>query len=277
MTRSKSNTSEKGLQSNAAALQNSKGASAPAVCVAQLKENKTGLPDNLKMGVENLSGLAMDDVQVHRNSSKPAELQAHAYAMGSDIHVAPGQEKHLPHEAWHVAQQKQGRVKAEMQMKGGVDVNADKSLEHEADVMGAKALSFANTLQPTAQRKSEQGNAGGAFDATLQPSKQQNAQPVAQRVEMATYFRNYHLANDEEGAIKNAGWHKGAMCTSVENTDGNKEKIKKTRGRKNEDIIMANLSYWKVNKATKKANKTDNGTIEAKTNDDKEVYHIHRS
>ena len=38
-----------------------------------------GLPDDLKSGVENLSGYSMDDVKVHRNSEKPAELQAHAY------------------------------------------------------------------------------------------------------------------------------------------------------------------------------------------------------
>lgn len=33
------------------------------------------------------------------------------YSQGTDIHIGPGQEKHLPHEAWHVVQQKQGRVK----------------------------------------------------------------------------------------------------------------------------------------------------------------------
>jgi len=56
----------------------------------------------------------MDHVQVHRNSSKPAQLNAHAFAQGSDIHLAPGQEQHLPHEAWHVVQQAQGRVKPTM-------------------------------------------------------------------------------------------------------------------------------------------------------------------
>jgi hypothetical protein len=106
----------------------------------QRKENNTGLPDNLKSGVENLSGHSMDDVKVHYNSPKPAQLQAHAYAQGTDIHVASGQEKHLPHEAWHVVQQKQGRVKPTMQMKGKVNVNDDSGLEREADVMGAKAL-----------------------------------------------------------------------------------------------------------------------------------------
>ena len=106
----------------------------------QKKENNTGLPDNLKTGMENLSGMSMDDVKVHRNSDKPAQLNAHAYAQGTDIHLASGQEKHLPHELGHVVQQKQGRVKPTLQMKGEVNINDDAFLEKEADVMGSKAL-----------------------------------------------------------------------------------------------------------------------------------------
>lgn len=105
----------------------------------QRKKNNTGLPDQLKTGIEHLSGYSMDDVQVHFNSSKPAQLQAHAYAQGTDIHLGPGQERHLPHEAWHVVQQKQGRVRPTMQLKGKVDVNDDAGLEREADVMGEEA------------------------------------------------------------------------------------------------------------------------------------------
>ncbi|MEL7146648.1 MAG: DUF4157 domain-containing protein, partial [Bacteroidota bacterium] len=97
----------------------------------QKKENKTGLPDHLKTGMERLSGLSLDDVKVHRNSAKPKQLNAYAYAQGTDIHLAPGQEKHLPHEAWHVVQQKQGRVKPTLQMKGKVYVNDDAFLEKE--------------------------------------------------------------------------------------------------------------------------------------------------
>jgi len=110
----------------------------------QQKKNNTGLPDNLKSGIENLSGFSMDDVKVHRNSDKPAQLNAHAYAQGTDIHLAPGQEKHLPHEAWHVVQQKQGRVQPTKQLKGKVNINDDSGLEKEADVMGAKALKAYN-------------------------------------------------------------------------------------------------------------------------------------
>jgi Domain of unknown function (DUF4157) len=114
--------------------------------------NNTGLSDRLKTGIESLSGLAMDDVKVHHNSSKPAELQAVAYTQGSEIHVAPGQEQHLPHEAWHVVQQMQGRVQPTLQAKG-VEINDDQGLEHEADVMGTKAVEMvidsAETPQPS--------------------------------------------------------------------------------------------------------------------------------
>lgn len=106
----------------------------------QKKANRTGLPDNLKAGIETLSGHSMDDVKVHYNSAKPARLNAHAYAQGTDIHLAPGQTKHLPHEAWHVVQQKQGRVKPVRQLKQTTPVNDDTRLEREADVMGSKAL-----------------------------------------------------------------------------------------------------------------------------------------
>jgi len=115
---------------------------------AQLEEapspNQTGLPDQLKAGVESLSGVSLDNVKVHYNSAKPAQLNALAYAQGTDIHVAPGQEKHLPHETWHVVQQHAGRVKPTTQAKG-VAINDDSGLEKEADVMGAKAA--------TAQRR----------------------------------------------------------------------------------------------------------------------------
>lgn len=110
-----------------------------AVDTVQSRKNNTGLPDRLKGGVENLSGLAMDDVKVHYNSSQPAQLNALAYARGTDIHLGPGQERHLPHEAWHVVQQKQGRVRPTLQM-AGVPVNHERDLENEADVMGAEAL-----------------------------------------------------------------------------------------------------------------------------------------
>lgn len=110
---------------------------------AQMVANKTGMPNQLKSGIEALSGMSMDHVRVHYDSPKPAQLNAHAYAQGSDIHVGPGQAHHLPHEAWHVVQQAQGRVKPTMQLHGGVPVNDDAGLEREADRMGARAMQMA--------------------------------------------------------------------------------------------------------------------------------------
>lgn len=118
----------------------------------QRKENKTGLPDNLKAGMEGLSGMSLDSVNVHRNSDKPAQLNAHAYAQGTDIHLGSGQEKHLPHELGHVVQQAQGRVKPTSAVNG-VGVNDNAGLEKEADTMGSKALSAGSN--ETAQLKSD--------------------------------------------------------------------------------------------------------------------------
>ena len=111
------------------------------------KENNTGIPDNLKAGVESLSEIDMSDVRVHYNSDKPAEVGALAYTQGMDIHVAPGQERHLPHEAWHVVQQKQERVKPTVQMKIGMSINDDLGLEREAEIMGGRALSMMSRTQ----------------------------------------------------------------------------------------------------------------------------------
>jgi hypothetical protein len=101
--------------------------------------NRTGMPDALKAGVESLSGMDLSDVRVDYNSGKPAQLDAVAYTQGSNIHVAPGKEAHLPHEAWHVVQQRQGRVQPTMELNG-TRINDDAGLEKEADVMGTRAL-----------------------------------------------------------------------------------------------------------------------------------------
>jgi hypothetical protein len=117
--------------------------------VATAGSNRTGLPDGLKTGIEALSGISLADVRVHRNSSGPSGLGAEAFARGSEIHLAPGHEAHLPHEAWHVVQQKQGRVRPTLRW-AGVPINDDGGLEREADAMAAKAAGWQGG--PTAQR-----------------------------------------------------------------------------------------------------------------------------
>lgn len=55
-----------------------------------------------------------------------------------DVHLAPGQGKHLPHEAWHIVQQAQGRVRPTMPLQRAA-INDDPALEREATTMGARA------------------------------------------------------------------------------------------------------------------------------------------
>jgi len=41
---------------------------------AKPEDNRTGMPDGLKAGIESLSGMDMSDVRVHANSPQPAQL-----------------------------------------------------------------------------------------------------------------------------------------------------------------------------------------------------------
>lgn len=145
---------------------------------AQRKDNETGMPSQLKEGLEGLSGMDLSDVRVHYNSDKPAGLNALAYAQGNEIHVGPGQEEHLPHEGWHVVQQRQGRVQPSMNVNG-VPVNDNEALERESDIMGQRAL----------QRQAD-------VNAAAAPEQQSDVrgQQVAQRV---VEFRGYFSADAE--------------------------------------------------------------------------------
>ena len=102
-------------------------------------QRKGGLPAKLQAGIERLSGMSMADVQVHYNSTMPAQVGALAYAQGNNIYLGPGQARHLAHEAWHVVQQRQGRVRPTIQVNG-MAVNDNIQLEREADIMGARAI-----------------------------------------------------------------------------------------------------------------------------------------
>ena len=154
--------------------------------------NRTGLPDALKAGVESLSGYSLDDVRVHYNSPKPDQLQALAYTQGTEIHVAPGQEKHLPHEAWHVVQQMQGRVKPTMLLKG-VQINDDKGLEREADRMGLYVIQrrgnvSSNQILSNASKKTLIEGAQGVQQRVVQ--KKPGYEKVEKQSEEDKYYRD---------------------------------------------------------------------------------------
>ncbi|HEY4940832.1 MAG TPA: DUF4157 domain-containing protein [Rhizomicrobium sp.] len=141
----------------------------PIADVAQRRApNRTGLPDTLKAGLETLSGMSMDGVRVHYRSPEPARIDALAYTRGSDIHLAPGQERHLPHEAWHAVQQARGNV-APTTKAAGVAINDDRGLEHEADAMGAKAARTGPAALTVALPASAALKPGAVAQAMLSP------------------------------------------------------------------------------------------------------------
>jgi nucleoside phosphorylase len=154
--------------------------------------NRNGLPGTLKAGIEQLSGEDMSDVEVHYNSSKPAEHDAEAFAQGSEIHLAPGKEHNLPHEAWHAAQQKAGRV-APTGQEGEEDVNTSVSLEEEADRMGAAAM----RVKLTAPRRLRKA---GAKSATKQ-FKRGGVMQFARRAQKAKERARKQQLKENQGKI----------------------------------------------------------------------------
>lgn len=100
--------------------------------------NLTGIPTQMKLDFERRSGLSFDDVRVHYNSDKPARIGALAYTQGNQVHVGPGQERHLKHELGHVVQQKQGIVRPTTWING-LPVNDSPLLEKDATAGGCKS------------------------------------------------------------------------------------------------------------------------------------------
>ena len=113
--------------------------------------NLTGIPTQMKLDFERRSGLSFDDVRVHYNSDKPRKIGALAYTQGNQVHVGPGQERHLRHELGHVVQQKQGRVSPEYAYKGK-KFNFSTLLEKEADGVVVK---YNHIFAPTVSRYGE--------------------------------------------------------------------------------------------------------------------------
>lgn len=93
---------------------------------------RTGIPKAVQAKFETASGLSFEDVRVHYNSSRPAQLGAYAYTRGSQVYIGPGQERYLEHELGHVVQQKRGLVKPDGYING-LPVNRDPKLERAAD------------------------------------------------------------------------------------------------------------------------------------------------
>jgi hypothetical protein len=90
----------------------------------------------------------------------------------------------LPHEAWHVVQQREGRVPVTGSM-GGTPVNTNPALETEADQMGAKA----------AQIKADAGNGGVSLKGTPSEAAQM-------KTEVKLFTQSVRWEGVENGALE---------------------------------------------------------------------------
>lgn len=103
------------------------------------------LPDAVRTKMEQAFRTDFSNVRIFEGLDA-TEIGALAFTKGTDIFFAPGRyqpetkqgQELLGHELAHVVQQSDGRVQATMQAKG-VAINDDAGLEHEADVLGARA------------------------------------------------------------------------------------------------------------------------------------------
>ncbi len=141
---------------------------------ASSEKDKTGIPAQMKAKFERSSGFSFDDVRVHYNSEKPAQLHAHAYTQGSEVFVAPGQEKHLPHELGHVVQQKSSEVKPTGEV-GGMPLNDDEAMEDGADKLAEEAESSEDSDELPLQAKAKDGGVVQRVDLTSEGSYNFNA------------------------------------------------------------------------------------------------------
>ena len=181
---------------------------------------RDALPESLRSGMQALSGVDLGQVQVHYNSARPAQLQALAYAQGDDIHLGPGQEQHLAHEAWHLVQQRQGRVQPTAEA-GGVAINDSPGLEREADQMGARAAQM-----KTAQLKS--GHASGCGCGSCAGGLQlKQAGTVGQRVHQLATCDKGHENCANPNHYSGGGGPTGRYKNTTGHHDPTKDKSRK--------------------------------------------------
>jgi hypothetical protein len=137
--------------------------------VARPRPRRESLPPALHAGLETLSGFRLDGVSVHYNSPEPERLDAEAFTRGRTIHLAPGQERHLPHEGWHLVQQARGGVAANGRV-AGKPLNDNPGLEREADVMGARAAGLGSpggAARPAAMASAGSSEAGAVVQRKI--------------------------------------------------------------------------------------------------------------
>lgn len=170
-------------------------------------ESKGGLPSDLVDGFQASTGHDLSNVNVHKNSSKPSEVGALAYAQGNDIHLGAGQEQHLPHEAAHIVQQREGRVKPTTEV-AGKPVNADQSLEREADSMAGNLGTKQLKKAPNVTGTSSQG------EGSIQRVTDYHALATQLQTELGEMWGYGADVEDVIAIIKQVPWQNGFQLLS---------------------------------------------------------------
>lgn len=117
---------------------------------------------------QTLSRVDPSDMHIHRNNSEPDRLKAYVFMRGTDIILA--------HEAWHVVQQKQGRVQANSSFRGQV-INSSPSLESEAYRMAQRVTSMPVSMNETAPSSTKIHRSASKIIAQLAPNQEGTADP----------------------------------------------------------------------------------------------------
>ncbi len=164
--------------------------------------------------MEARSGISLLDVRVHPDSPLPGRIRAAAYATADEIHLGPGQGRQLAHEAWHVVQQRQGRVRPTASFDG-VQVNRSGPLEHEADRVGRLAsagLTAADFRRPPASaaavRSEVTARSGGVTDPPVlqgqwfSQTSWDTINPARWRINPYQLWRHYQESSYEQAHTK---------------------------------------------------------------------------
>lgn len=182
------------------------------------------MPGDVRGKMEAAFGTDFSPVRIHEGPHAEA-IGAQAYTQGTDIHFAPGQyqpssqggQELLGHELAHVVQQAEGRVKATTQAKG-VDINADGSLEREADELGARAARGEGGLTA-----SHGQGATGAPSSLASPAVQRKVEPedvssemVGRTFEVSEAFTSGSTTLNAGDKVKVVAWDNAKPVVSVE-------------------------------------------------------------
>lgn len=187
-------------------------------------ERKTGISASENQMVSSLTGGKVDlhalDAQVRHvapTDSRLREMGATSYTQGNLALI--GNPKDRGHEIWHLAQQAQHRVRANVQI-GGQPVNTDHRLEREADEKGSLIRQVAqpvpSALAPKTTHKSTQPIQGNGISLLEDPYKKPpDIGALTNLPELLNYAWNGQAEEKELNQLKatfrklSAGWKSG--------------------------------------------------------------------